>query len=202
MFSLILAPTLKYMLFYAIVFYTYEVQTVYRHMHGEERAKWLVNWLLVTFGIFFFWFIFQKRELKRFRQMSEAEEKEKEAIDESNQFTNVLNLQQDAIIIYSFEDELRFYDDSASTRANQSQIDRMSIEFSNQKVTDLFSIDLCKAMKEPETHQRTLAHEILAQPSLIQMKDPQETSQNHLNFNIQLSKLKKMVEIETEMNNE
>ena len=84
MFSLILAPSMKYMLFYLLVFYVYQAQLILRHIEADERTAYLVTWLLFGIFIFCFWFIFQKRELKRFFQMSKAEMKEKEAIEESN----------------------------------------------------------------------------------------------------------------------
>ena len=66
MFSLILAPSMRYMLYYLLVFYAYQAQSIQRHFESEERAFYLVNSLLFGLFMFFFWFIFQKRELKRF----------------------------------------------------------------------------------------------------------------------------------------
>ena len=61
--------------------------------------------------------------------------KEKEAIEESNQFTNVLNLQQDAILIYNLEDELGFYDEKTTTGVKDNNLESISIEYSNQQAT-------------------------------------------------------------------
>ena len=57
-------------------------------------------------------------------------------------------------------------------------------------------------MEETEVHQRAKAHEILAQPSLIQMKDLPESNQRQPNFEKHLNKLKKLIEIDTSMTNE
>ena len=64
-YSLILAPSMKYMLFYIVVFYINIVQTRRRHQ-DEESFIYLPTWHFFTVLIFIFWFIFQKRELKRF----------------------------------------------------------------------------------------------------------------------------------------
>ena len=39
------------------------------------------------------WFIFQRRELKRFYEKSVAEENERKAVEKEVELTNVLNLQ-------------------------------------------------------------------------------------------------------------
>ena len=64
--------------------------------------------------------------------------------------TNVLNLQQDGIIIYSFD-----YDGTSNTKeANVKDIKSLSIEFSNLKSTELFAVDFCKAMASEDAQQK------------------------------------------------
>ena len=50
-----------------------------------------------------FWYIYQKRELKRFYEKERAELKENKAIEKEVELENVLNLQQDAVVIFSSE---------------------------------------------------------------------------------------------------
>ena len=52
-----------------------------------------------------FWFIFQRRELKRFYERAEVLEKERKAVEKEVELTNVLNLQQDVIVIVSDEEK-------------------------------------------------------------------------------------------------
>ena len=48
-----------------------------------------------------FWYLLQKRELKRWYQQQSAEKKELKAVEKEVDITNVLNLQQNAILIIS-----------------------------------------------------------------------------------------------------
>ena len=48
-----------------------------------------------------FWYLLQKRELTRFYQQQNAEKKELKAVKKEVDITNVLNLQQNAILIIS-----------------------------------------------------------------------------------------------------
>ena len=90
-YSLILAPSMSYMLFYSVIFYLNIAQTIERFVK-DEAVDYHVIWVMLVFFLFSFWFIFQKRELKRFYQKYDAEKKERDAVDNSNQLTNVLNL--------------------------------------------------------------------------------------------------------------
>ena len=47
-----------------------------------------------------YWYIFQKRELKRFYQQQSIEKKVEMAVTKEKQITNVLNLHRDAVIIF------------------------------------------------------------------------------------------------------
>ena len=49
------------------------------------------------------WFIFQRRELKRFYERAEVLMKERKAVEKEVELTNVLNLNQDVIVIVSDE---------------------------------------------------------------------------------------------------
>ena len=46
-----------------------------------------------------FWYLLQKRELRRWYQQQSAEKKELKAVKKEVDITNVLNLQQNAILI-------------------------------------------------------------------------------------------------------
>ena len=48
-----------------------------------------------------FWYLLQKRELRRWYQQQSAEKKELKAVKKEVDITNVLNLQQNAILIIS-----------------------------------------------------------------------------------------------------
>lgn len=47
------------------------------------------------------WYLLHKRELKRFYQKEDAEKKEVKAMNKEVEVTNVLSLQQNAVIIFS-----------------------------------------------------------------------------------------------------
>ena len=55
--------------------------------------------MILTFVTF--WYLLHKRELKRFYQQQDAEKKEIKATTKEIETTNVLNLQQNAVIIFS-----------------------------------------------------------------------------------------------------
>ena len=71
-------------------------------MHEVERVI-IPHTLLITIVNACFWYIFQKRELKRFYEKQNAEVKEKKAVEKEVELTNVLNLQQDVVAIFSTE---------------------------------------------------------------------------------------------------
>ena len=72
--------------------------------HDLPKSRLIISLLSVVFG-FSGWFIFQRRELKRFYERQDAEEKELKAVEREVELTNVLNLQHDVVVIYS-SDEL------------------------------------------------------------------------------------------------
>ena len=51
-----------------------------------------------------FWYILQRRELKRFYEQQDAKNKETKATEKEVELTNVLNLHQDVVIVYTTED--------------------------------------------------------------------------------------------------
>ena len=56
-YSLILAPSMKYMLFYTVIFYLNITQTIYRFVE-DGSVDYHIIWLLLAFFLFSFWFIF------------------------------------------------------------------------------------------------------------------------------------------------
>ena len=48
-----------------------------------------------------FWYLLHKRELKRFYEQQTAVDKEIKAVKKETEVTNVLNLQKNAVIIFS-----------------------------------------------------------------------------------------------------
>ena len=80
-----------------------------------------------------FWYLFQLRELKRFFQQQEAEFLKDKAVMKEVDLTNVLNLQQNAVIIYSQVE---------SDTDNALNDGFPNIEFANNKSSELFKINL------------------------------------------------------------
>ena len=67
-----MAPSFIYALAYTAFFTVNIVIVISRHQH-DERGDFIVIWLLMGIFINVFWFIFQKRELKRFYERFDAE---------------------------------------------------------------------------------------------------------------------------------
>ena len=89
--------------------------------------------------MFTYWYILQTRELKRFFQQEDANQKEYQAIAKEVEVTNVLNHQQDGVIIVSMEEsENPLYE---SSNSHPSGTESFQIEFSNLKGVELFGID-------------------------------------------------------------
>ena len=59
--------------------------------------------MLVAFVTF--WYLLQQRELKRFYEQQKAVGKEIKAVKKEIEVTNVLNLQKNAVIIFSQSDD-------------------------------------------------------------------------------------------------
>ena len=79
-YCLIIAPNLKYVAIYAIVFYVNILFCILRYVESDAQSAFAVMWFLLAVIIFTFWFIFQKRELKRFFQTEDAKTKERKAV--------------------------------------------------------------------------------------------------------------------------
>ena len=76
------------------------VATILRHDLPKSR---LIHGPFFMMFVSIGWFIFQRRELKRFYERQDAEEKEQKAVEREVELTNVLNLQHDVVVIYSSE---------------------------------------------------------------------------------------------------
>ena len=68
------------MAIYAVVFYINIVFSILRYLDSDAQDDYLIMWFLLAVIIFTFWFIFQKRELKRFFQTEDAKAKERKAV--------------------------------------------------------------------------------------------------------------------------
>ena len=68
------------MAIYAVVFYFNIVFSILRYLDSDAQDDYLIMWFLLAVIIFTFWFIFQKRELKRFFQTEDAKAKERKAV--------------------------------------------------------------------------------------------------------------------------
>lgn len=97
--TLLLAPTINFMLIYTIFYGISVLYVVYRHMRDDWTMFGFGVLLIILWGTF--WYLLQARELKRFYQQQDAEKKEIKAVTREIEVTNVLNLQQNAIIIFS-----------------------------------------------------------------------------------------------------
>ena len=87
-----------------------------------------------------FWYIYQKRELKRFYEKERAEFRENKAIEKEVELENVLNLQQDAVVIFSQEQCQQL----AANDSVQPPLIQNQIEFSNLKANNLFGGELSR----------------------------------------------------------
>ena len=101
---LLLAPSFHFVLFYIGTFSITFSFVVMRYT--KEKQELFGFGLLMIMAFVTFWYLFHKRELKRFYQQQDAERKEIKAMNKEIEVTNVLNLQQNAVIIFSEDDTL------------------------------------------------------------------------------------------------
>ena len=101
---LLLAPSFHFVLYYVGIFSISFSFVVLRHT--AEKQELFGFGLLMIMAFVTFWYLFHKRELKRFYQQQDAERKEIKALNKEIEVTNVLNLQQNAVIIFSEDDTL------------------------------------------------------------------------------------------------
>ena len=96
---LLLTPSIEYLLFCYGLCYIITISFCVLRFKLEGRLILnMFGWLI---GILIFWFILQKRELKRFYEQQDAKSKEIKATEKEVELTNVLNLHQDVVIVYS-----------------------------------------------------------------------------------------------------
>ena len=57
-YSLIIAPSMRYMALFFVVFYINVMQCIFRHTPADERDGYLIVWPLMSIMVFTFWFIF------------------------------------------------------------------------------------------------------------------------------------------------
>ena len=75
--------------------------------HSEDGELYVILAIFIGTSISGYWYIFQKLYLKCFCRELDSEKKEIKAVTKEVEVTNVLNLQQDAVIIFSTEDDKR-----------------------------------------------------------------------------------------------
>ena len=88
---LLLAPSVYFVVSYAIVYSFSIVFIVSRHYKEQPVILGFGVQMIITFVTF--WYLLQKRELKRFYQQQDSEKKEIKATTKEIETTNVLNLQ-------------------------------------------------------------------------------------------------------------
>ena len=89
--------------------------------HVGDKARFIVIGIVIGASVCGFWYIFQKLYLKYFCLSLDAKKREKQAVTKENQVRNVLNLQQDAVIIFSAQDD--HHGANESEGSNQSSYD-------------------------------------------------------------------------------
>ena len=99
----LLAPSIHFLLFYSGVFSVCLTAVVLRH--NKEQVIIIGFGVIILISYSTFWYLLQQRELKRFYQQQAAENKEIKAVKKELAVTNVLNLQQNAVIIFSQPEE-------------------------------------------------------------------------------------------------
>ena len=104
----------------------YYIALIWHSWKYQLDRKQLVFGAYISIISLVLWFIFQRRELKRFYERAEVEAKERKAVEKEIELTNVLNLQQNVIVIVSEEEQAIQCDDSAQPRSDQP-----TVEFSN-----------------------------------------------------------------------
>ena len=72
----------------------------------------LLHGVLFIFIGFSGWFIFQRRELKRFYEQEDAEAKETKAVEKEVELTNILDLSQDVVVIFSSDESNPIHDEN------------------------------------------------------------------------------------------
>jgi hypothetical protein len=98
-FLLLLAPSIHFVLFYLVVYVIEILYVVFRYYDGGSSFVGFGAQVAITFTMS--WYLLHKRELKRFYQKEDAEKKETKAMTKEIEVTNVLSLQQNAVIIFS-----------------------------------------------------------------------------------------------------
>ena len=90
-YTLLLAPTIWHvLLIYTPCFILSIIFFINRHSEFEELFIGVAFYMILV--LITFWYIFQKRELKRFYQQEEASQVAKKAVAKEVEVTNVLNL--------------------------------------------------------------------------------------------------------------
>ena len=101
MYTLLLAPSMSYASFYLAVFSLNIAQALLRTEEKAERTTLITIAVISVAFVSTFYYIYQKRELKRFFQQQDCIRKEAKAVNKQRQVTSVLDLQQNAILIAS-----------------------------------------------------------------------------------------------------
>ena len=130
-----LAPSIFFVLFYAAV-YLIAITTVFFRYYKERQEFIQFSYLLLV-AFVTFWYLLHQRELKRFYEQQKAVAKEIKAVKKEKEVTNVLNLQKNAVIIFS-----QSYDSEIKVGSEASSQQTPTIEFANFTGSNLFKIDI------------------------------------------------------------
>ena len=139
-----------------------------RHFGGETR--FIIIGIFIGASVCGFWYIFQKLYLKCFCRQLDAEKREIQAVTKQKELTNVLNLQQDAVIIFSGDDDNHVANATVGSYQSQNDVNSLNIEFSNCKSAELLGTDLSQALASENTDEKEFAQSRLILPQFVQME--------------------------------
>ena len=125
---LLLAPSIWHVvLVYVPGFIIMIIHFIHRHSEFEDLFIIVAFYMIIV--LVTFWYIFQRRELKRFYQQEEAIERAKKAQAKEVEVTNVLNKQDDAVIIYSKKTDVENFNLNASDESNlpENELEQLEI---------------------------------------------------------------------------
>ena len=133
---LLLTPSISYGCFLYLPFHYLSILIM--TIRDDVEKGQLIQAAYASVSCIVFWYIYQKRELKRFFEQEKAELKETKAVEKEVELRHVLNLQQDAVVIFSTEEK----EQVLAHDSVQPPLIPHRIEFSNMKANNLFGCEL------------------------------------------------------------
>ena len=138
--------------------------------HFEDATLLIIAGMALSITFCGFWYIFQKLYLKSFFRGLDSEKREIQAVKKQEEVTNVLNLQQDAVIIFSGQDDNHAANASVGSYQSQNDVNSLKIEFSNCKSAELLGTDLSQALASENTDEKEFAQSRLILPQFVQIE--------------------------------